>query len=185
MKEGIVAKRYAKGLFDLALESGKIDQLETDAALIDAALRRVPLLLRALEDERIAINRRIATAVEIARALELADFTRNAMLLLLTRKRISILGAVAKDVIALVMSQRRLARASVRVADESLALETKRKIEEVLGDLLKLKVKCDVSVDKQLIGGFVVKIGDMRYDASVAGELERMKERLVSGAEGI
>ncbi len=180
VKEKIIARRYAKGLFELALESGELEQLEADMTLIDSTAKRVPKFIHALEDERISPAKRLAAADAISRALGLGDFARNAILLMLQRKRIAALDLVARDVIARILSRRRLTRARANVADASLANDTKRRIEDILGKTLKLKVTCEVAVEPELIGGFVVRVGDMRYDASVAGELQRMRQRLLN-----
>jgi len=37
-------------------------------------------------------------------------------------------------------------------------------------------VLLDVQIDPELIGGFVLKLDDLRYDASIAGKIKRVKK---------
>jgi F-type H+-transporting ATPase subunit delta len=44
------------------------------------------------------------------------------------------------------------------------------------------RVRLDVQVDPSLLGGLIVRVGDRLIDGSVRGRLERLRNRLVSGA---
>nr|MBA2373173.1 ATP synthase F1 subunit delta [Chloroflexota bacterium] len=44
------------------------------------------------------------------------------------------------------------------------------------------RVELDTQVDPSLLGGLVVRVGDRMIDGSVRGRLERLRNRLVSGA---
>lgn len=73
----------------------------------------------------------------------------------------------------------RMAHVKAQVANPSLVSTIKDRIEKILSDTLKKKVVCETRVDPSLIGGAIVKIGDIVVDASVVGRLERMKEDLL------
>jgi F-type H+-transporting ATPase subunit delta len=180
MRELIIARRYVKGLMDLAVESKEIDKLDEDMTLLSVALNQVPLLQRFLDDERVTIEQRSQVIKKISEGLAFSVHTRSALLILLERRRIALLGLIAVEVLNCILAYRKLARASARVASDSIAADVKGRIEEVMSKLLTLKVDCDTAVDSSLIGGFELKIGDLRYDASVSGELRRMKEKLIN-----
>ena len=59
--------------------------------------------------------------------------------------------------------------------------ETLKKIESSLQGLISKEIKSDVKKDKDLIGGIVVKIGDMVLDGSVKAQLEGLKESFIRG----
>lgn len=182
MKERLLAKRYAKGLFDLMLESKEIEKLESDMLLVKTITVNVPEFIAALEDEKIEMQKRVHATEKICVALGLSKKTQNAITILVIRKRIGIVELMAENILESILRYRNLADVKAQVADASLSEEVKKHIENILGQILKLKVNCKVTIKPDLIGGFVLTMGDRRYDASIIGELRRMKENLI-GAE--
>jgi F-type H+-transporting ATPase subunit delta len=179
VKERIAAKRYAGALVELAQEARALDRLLADLSALGDAVERVPALMRGLGDERVAIERRMAAAGSIAAALGLGPFAHDAVLLLLRKRRVALLPLIVRDALSRVMALKRMSRATATVADARLAETLSRRIEEILSALIAQEVRCDVDADPALLGGFVLHLGDRRYDCSVAGKLDRMVETLM------
>ena len=59
--------------------------------------------------------------------------------------------------------------------------EALEKIERSLEELTSKKIKSDVREDRDLIGGVVVKIGDLVLDGSIRAQLEGLKESFKRG----
>jgi F-type H+-transporting ATPase subunit delta len=74
---------------------------------------------------------------------------------------------------------KKLTRAKAVVADEALSEEVSTRIKKILEDVLKQPAHCDSKVDPSLIGGVVLKIGDIVYDASVSGRMKKLKDALL------
>jgi F-type H+-transporting ATPase subunit delta len=105
----------------------------------------------------------------------------NLILLLLRRGRIEDLPRVAAEFRRLDHERKGITTATVisalpLEADEVRALTTR--LEQSTGGHVEL----DVKVDPSLLGGLVVRVGDRMIDGSVRGRLERLRNRLVSGA---
>lgn len=183
MKERIVARRYARGVLLLARESGQVERLDRDVQGLRKAVTAVPALMRCLTDERIKLERRIAVARAVAEELKLSAYARDLVLLLLKKQRIRLLPLVAEEAIAMVLRECRLAIARAKVASEIEVAEIQEKIESILTLHLAVEVHCEVEVQPALLGGFEVFIGDMRFDASVAGRMQRLQQELL--AEGV
>ena len=49
-----------------------------------------------------------------------------------------------------------------------------KKIKEITGD----DAKISTSVDEDLLGGFVLNINNLQYDASISGKLNKLKQNL-------
>ena len=60
--------------------------------------------------------------------------------------------------------------------DETRALTAR--LEQTTGG----RVSLETQVDPSLLGGLVVRVGDRLIDGSVRGRLERLRNRLISGA---
>lgn len=179
MRERVVAKRYGRALFELALESGDPAGVASDVERLRRASEEVPLFVRALADERAEIPKRLRAAAGIAAALGLGKEAGGAFRLLVGRGRVALLPLVADDFKARMERHQKLRVARLGVAEEGASESIRGKIEEILSQALSAKARCDVEVDADLIGGFTLAVGDVRYDASIRGRLERMKEELL------
>ena len=178
MKETVVARRYAKAIFELALEAGELDRVAGEMAALVGAAARVPAMLAGLSDERVDGARRVAVAGKIAAAMQLSAVAGNALKLLVAKGRAAILPLVAQDFERRAEHHAKLMRAEAVVAEKGAAAAVQERIEQILSAALGTKARCDVAVDETLLGGFALRVGDVRYDASYRGKLERMKEQL-------
>ena len=59
--------------------------------------------------------------------------------------------------------------------------EVKQKLQILLSSVYKTNIELHVREDSSIIGGFVLKVADQQYDASIASSLKRMKTALISG----
>lgn len=179
-KYGTLARRYATAVFDLAHEDGRVDEVKAEITVFGEALNKVPQLLRALEDKEIQINIKKRVVGDVSSALSLSPLVTNTIKLLVEKGRISIFDAILSSYTGMAEIFERMARAEARIADKILVGAFKDKIEKILSEALKKKTVCETIVDESLIGGAVVKVGDIAIDASIAGRLDRMKEELLS-----
>lgn len=164
----------------MALESGQIDRVANDLERLRQAAEGVPTLLRGLADERVAAARRDAVARMVAKNLKLGKISTNFLRLLIQKRRVELLPFILKDVAERFRAYRKLAVAQARVADKAFAGDLKQQLVDILGRMLKIEVRCEVKEDPALMGGFVVKVGDEQFDASVWGKLSRMRDALLS-----
>jgi F-type H+-transporting ATPase subunit delta len=76
------------------------------------------------------------------------------------------------------LSHQNIVRAEVTSASP-LSPEKTKALEESLSQVTGKKVELSVSVDPELLGGVVAKIGSTVYDGSVKTQLQRMRQELV------
>jgi F-type H+-transporting ATPase subunit delta len=174
-----IAKRYGRALFELALESGQIDQVAGDLGRLRQAAEGIPELVRGLADEKVGVKKRDAAACAVAKNMKLGKVCTNFLRLLIQKGRAELLPSILEDGEERFRAYRKLALAQARVADKAAAGDLKHKLEDVLGGMLGIEVRCEVQEDPKLIGGFTVKIGDEQFDASVQGKYARLKEALL------
>ncbi|MBI4126966.1 MAG: ATP synthase F1 subunit delta [Deltaproteobacteria bacterium] len=179
MKESVVARRYARAFFLLALEEEKVDNLLLELQRLVVAVEKVPQLLHGLGDQQVKLGRRKLAATHIAETLKLSDFTTNLLHLTIDKGRVILLPEILTWYQRMEGERKRLASAKLVVASKIAADESVEQLRTILRRLLSRDVTCEVDVDPKIIGGFVVRVGDVVYDASVAGRLARMKEELL------
>ena len=102
------------------------------------------------------------------------------MNLLLDKNRIGAIPGIRAYYEKLTDEVANIARAEVITAGP-LNEDAKKRLEKVLEALTSRRVRMTASEDKALIGGIVVKIGDLVLDGSVKAQLRGLKESLKRG----
>ena len=107
------------------------------------------------------------------------DITKRVIGLLLNNKRISFLGEVATKFIFLNDQLK-----GEKVAEITTAVPLTSDLEEdILGKVEGLtgnKIVLENKIDENIIGGFVLRIGDMQFNASIANHLNNLKREFTN-----
>ena len=109
-----------------------------------------------------------------------ADYVKNLLRLLLDQNRIGDVEDVSANYTRLTDEISNIIRADIITA-RPLKNEAMDKLDAVLAKITSKTVKTNVEEDESLIGGLVVKIGDLVLDGSVRAQLEGLKESLKRG----
>ena len=176
MSEARAALRYAKALMELAQEQKKATQIEAEMRSIldtiteNESLQDVlasPILKTA--DKESVLNELYSKADPL---------TRELFALLGRNKRVGMLGEVANQFIRLYEKLQGQDVAKVTTA-VPLTLELEAKILAQLKQITGSDVAVENEVDPSLIGGFILRVGDLEYNASVANTLANLKRDLI------
>ena len=169
-----VGGRYAQALFDLALETGRLDAVRADlkslkAAWIDSAdLRRLatsPVI--AAEDQQKGL-------VAIAVKAKFEQTTRNFLGLLAQNGRARDLAAVITGFEALYSKRAGIVAAEV-VSTQELTAAQLTHIRNALRQALGKAPELTTRIDPSILGGLKVKVGSKLFDASLKTKLDQMK----------
>ena len=171
------ARRYAEAAFEIGRSDRTLDAWERDLEELGSALRHSELrqLMEhpavAFGDKERVLRRVVGDGVG-AQAL-------NLVLLMIRRGRPGAIDRMIAHFAELLRRERGIALAEVRTA---LPLEDEQRsaVAERLAQLTGQQVQMNEMVDKSLIGGIAVRIGDTLYDASVRNRLERLRARLTA-----
>ena len=106
-----------------------------------------------------------------------SDLMKNFLNLLLDKNRIGAIDQITMHYERLTDEISNIARAEV-MTPSPLGTAAQGKLKQALGDLTKKKIKMEIREDKSLIGGVIVKIGDMVLDGTVKAQLQGLKESL-------
>lgn len=172
-----LARPYAKAAFEYARDkkalSAWLEQLATAAAVAaDSVLEAV------LNNPSMTAEQQSQTVVDVcgdALGLEV----RNYVAILASNKRLGLLP----EIYSLFAQYKANHEKSVDVEVISafdLADATKDKLADVLGKKLEREVKVTTSTDKDLLGGVLIRAGDLVIDGSVRGRLNKLAEAMNS-----
>ncbi len=108
-------------------------------------------------------------------------YLRNFLMLLVDRRRISLLAEISKQYLALLRKLNQTVLAEVISAVELTEAQQQAVREKVIAMTNAARVELDTKLDSDLIGGVIIKVGSQIVDASLRGQLRRLSLRLSSG----
>ncbi len=175
MKGTRAAQRYAKAILDLAKDQNVAEVVNSDMESISKTIIGSNDLHDVLTSPVLKSNLKKNVLKEIFK--DVNQVTLGAFDVLLENKRINILKEVAQKYNSLYneMNHVQIAKVTTAVAlNPELEAKILSKITELTGNGATIKN----IVDPNIIGGFILRIGDLQYNASVANNLSNLEREL-------
>ncbi len=166
------AIRYAKAVLSLANEQKKADVVNSDMKLIAETIAENVELGSVLNNS--VIKAEVKKTALLAIFPNLSEITTGLFDLLISNKRINILNDVALKYSVLFDAYNGKEIAQVTTAfpmNNDLEIKVLAKVKELTSKAVEL----ENIVDENILGGFILRIGDMQYDASVSNKLNKLK----------
>ncbi len=170
-----VSKRYAKALFSLGQEDGNFEQYGQELSDFETFFQDNTDFRQVIVNPVFALEDRRKVLQVVLDKSNFSGVVKNFLNLLLDKNRIGAIEAITEYYARLTDEVSGIARAEI-VTARPLKEEALGRIEKSLEGLTSKKIKPEVREDKDLIGGIVVKIGDLVLDGSVKAQLQGLKE---------
>ncbi|HKP76724.1 MAG TPA: ATP synthase F1 subunit delta [Longimicrobiaceae bacterium] len=182
MRAEIIARNYADTLLELARRHGGQDTVEAFGAAMERLAEVVaePRVREFLASPRIPAPQR-KEALRGALEGRVPDLFLRFVMLVVDKRRQSLLGEIAGEYRALVDEQMGRVRVQVTLShepDDALQKEIGRALANRLGQ----QVIATFTVDPSLLGGMVVRYGDEILDGSVRTAAENLRRRMMAAA---
>jgi len=175
MKGTRAAQRYAKAILDLAKDQNVAEVVYSDMESILKTIIGSSDLLDVLTSPVLKSNLKNNVLKEIFK--DVNKVTLGAFDVLIENKRINILKEVAQTYISLYNEMNHVQIAKVTTA-VPLNAELEAKILAKISELTGNSATINNIVDPNIIGGFILRIGDLQYNASVANSLSNLEREL-------
>lgn len=175
-----LTKRYGKALFDIGREDKSYEKYGKDLQAFSDLCTGSPEFLDVLSNKVFSLENRKHILETILARSEFSAVVKNFLRLLLEKNRIRAIPGITDYYARLTDESLNIKRAVV-VTAQPLKKGAVQKLEKALTDLTSKKIKMRIEEDRSLIGGVVVKIGDLVLDGSVRAQLEGLKESLKRG----
>ncbi len=176
----IVATRYAKSLLDLAVEKGQLEAAYTDMLQVKSVCDSSKEFINFLNSPIIKADKKTATIKAVFEG-KLSAITSGFLAIVAAKRRESVIPAMAASFIEQYREHKNILTAVVTSAN-GLDAATKQKALDLVKSQLSGEVELVEKVDSNIIGGFILKIGDKQLDKSVARQLSNMKKELTNKA---
>jgi F-type H+-transporting ATPase subunit delta len=175
-----VASVYSDALLQLAEESGQADRVLEEIVGIASLMEKDADLASFLSSPTVEAVTRHRVIEKVFRG-RVSDLLVDALQILAKRERLAILGAAAHTYRAAHERLRGVAEVDVCTATP-LTAEYRSRIAELAAKSCGKKVAVNERIDPRVIGGLIVRIGDRKFDMSVAAGLRAVGRRLLERA---
>lgn len=168
-----VSNRFAKALLDLAVEQGKLEAVKEDMALVAKACVDSKDLLLLMKSPIINSSKKQSILKEIF-AGKVDNMTMMFIDLMIEKKRENYIAEIAFSFANQYRKHKNIIKAVVKTAhgvDDTLRAKLLTMVKAQANGEIELVEE----VDKDLIGGFILRVGDNQVDASVQSSLNRLK----------
>lgn len=166
------AIRYAKAVLEIAQTSGKAEAVNNDMKSIVAAVAESAELKDFLANPVIKMEVKKSALSEIFSNVQ--SETNSLFQLLFDNKRFEILESIAKEYNHLFDVSNNVEVAKVTTAFPITA-DLQTKVLAKIAEFSNKKITIENIVDPTIIGGFILRVGDKQYNASVASKLGELK----------
>jgi len=166
------AIRYAKAVLSLATDNNIAEAVNTDMELINNTVAQSKDLKDMLYSPVISASIKKSALLEVFKGVNPA--TVNLINTLIANKRLDLLPQVSGKFITLYEQQKGSQVATVTTAvplTEALEAKVLAKVKELTGKEAAIKN----IVDESILGGFILRVGDTQYNASIANQLSKLK----------
>ena len=174
-----ILHRYATSLIETALEKNNLEAVYSDIKLLVDTLDQNRKLQLMLESPVIRPETKFSILKEIFGnkvSKESMDFIK----FIVSKNRENLLGSIGNRFLELRDEHLGIANVIVTAATE-FSDDQKNVLKVKLEKILEKKVRLNFKTDIKLVGGFVAKVDDTLYDASIKHQLELLKKQFLTG----
>jgi F-type H+-transporting ATPase subunit delta len=171
------ARPYARAIMDTVQSPEKAAALRDEMTVFEKVRQSSADLQQMYANPGIDFDSKHKVTAAIATHLGLSELAVRLLDVLIQNRRINDLAAIVAGLATMIREATGTVAAEVRSASE-LSAKEHSELRAMLERKVGANVDIDVTVDPDLIGGFVAKIGSEVYDASVSGKIEKFRASL-------
>jgi F-type H+-transporting ATPase subunit delta len=171
-----VASRYAKSVFDLAIELNLVDQVYHDMLLVEKVCAENRSLVTVLKNPIIRYDYKLKVLNKIFDK-HISKLTSKFFGLLCRKNRASVLPDTSEIFVAHYHDYKGIIRASVTSAVK-LPANLQKDFEAAISKATGMEVELTTKLDETIIGGYVLQVGDDMIDNSLKNKLDRLRRSL-------
>jgi len=177
MDQSKINIRYAKAFFLLAKEKNLTVELRKDAKIIANVCETSSDFIILLESPVVKTSNKVKALKSIFEG-KVNPLMVNFLTLIAENNREKYIPGIFRNLEDLYRQEegiKSVVLTSAQPMDEAVVLQ----IGKILEKELNAKVEMTQKVNEELIGGYVVRFDDKQYDASIATQIKKIKEKLL------
>jgi F-type H+-transporting ATPase subunit delta len=166
------AIRYALAVFSLAIDNKSADAVHSDMKLITSTIAQSEDLSQMIQSPVVRSADKKGVLISIFKNVNVA--TTNLIDTLISNKRLALFNQVAASYSQLYDEMRGTQVANVTTAIP-LTADLKTKVLAKVKELTGKDAEVENIIDESILGGFILRVGDIQYNASIANKLKKLK----------
>ena len=178
MRQTKVAERYSKALFDLALETGKIEEVKHDLDLINGVGHKD---LSILLVSPVVSGDKKTVIFDAIFSKHIQPLTSSFFKLVFTKGRSTAINEIIEAYVDKYREHK-----GIKVVELTTAVEATDAIRATVAEQLKdnkmlvgKTIQLKEKVDASIIGGLILQVDDKLFDASIRHELKHIKRNFI------
>jgi F-type H+-transporting ATPase subunit delta len=177
MKSTKSAPRYAKALIDLSIEQGVLEKVYSDILYVNKVLQENAELVAIMRSPIVAFGKKNSILVAVF-GKSVSTLSLLFLSLLAKKGRVNSL----KEITASFILQYKVFKNITTVEVTSciaLSTEQKNKVLDAVKSTASGELELVEKINPSLIGGYIVKVGDMQIDSSISARIQKLKKELL------
>eukprot|EP00245_Coleochaete_scutata_P017789 TRINITY_DN890_c0_g1_i1.p1 TRINITY_DN890_c0_g1~~TRINITY_DN890_c0_g1_i1.p1 ORF type:complete len:226 (+),score=61.23 TRINITY_DN890_c0_g1_i1:129-806(+) len=174
-----VPGKYASALFVSAAKAKELDAVESEMHEVSKLVKTSPIFAEFLKDPSVPKDTRLKAVQDIFAAAKFSDISKNFLAVLAENGRLSMLPKIASLYDELVVSFKGIVKAKVTAALELSPAELAEVKDALKGYVHEGQtLTVEQTVDRSIIGGLVIEIGDKYIDLSIKSRIKEVEKLL-------
>lgn len=178
MNTGVIATRYAKALLEYAKMQGKEEQVYAEVKSLADCYSEISDLRRTADNPVLPVAEKLKVLQQAAGGDSVSEETKRFLALVLKERREEFLQFMLWSYIDLYLKAKNILVGKLTTAVPSEKLV--RRLEELVAKQTNGRLEIEQKIDPELIGGYIFEVEGYRMNASVANQLERVKQQFIA-----
>ena len=169
---GVVQKKYAEALYQMAIEHDKVDKITEEVKVVKKIMNEQKDLMKVLYHPQVNQQAKMDIVKNIFNQ-RISEELIGMIIITIEKKRQGILDKIFDEYINLVRRKKNISIANVTSAIE-LSDEYIRKIHDKLKQTLNKEVEINAIVDRKVIGGLRIQLDNTVFDRTIKNKIENL-----------
>ena len=180
MSQGVIARRYAKALINLAEESNDLENTGLHFSNLVKIFCDSTELCNVLSDTKISSKGKQEILKKVLIKINTSQLIDKFVRFILFKRRISLIQEIEKAFNFFL--QEKLGRIEAKVtAPYELPKEDVGELEKTISKYSGKKASVSINIDPTIIGGIVTRIGSVVIDGSLNTQLNQIRQTIIRG----
>ena len=175
MNESKIGKRYAKALFDFAIEQNKLEQVIKDMDLVNNTIQQSRELKTLLKNP-VMHNKKKKTIVKALFEKHIGEIVLNYLMIIVSKNRGRYIFDIAAQFVVYYKKYKNIKTAHLATA-QKVNDEIRQTIIQTLEEQTKATVELEEDLNEDLIGGMVLKVDDLEIDMSLRKRINELSQK--------
>jgi F-type H+-transporting ATPase subunit delta len=172
------SERYSRALFEVAKESGDLENIEKSIITFKSLLKNSSELKNFFHNPTQSVGNQTLAINLLTKKLNLSITLKNFFLLLIEKRRIFFVIKILDSFLKLCSIKRGEIKASL-ISSKELSESELESINKELSSSMGSTIKFDYKTDQELIGGLKLQLGSFMIDASIRNKLKKFEQRML------